>query len=193
MPLSAWDYQRLHMLVMLRNPGSLWIGTLGIAVIGWIFIPSGTPPAPKTAEEFVEFAQRPSTEREEALEAYNKALSMKPNLVEAYLGRGKLNIQQYYREKLSNKTNQNFARHHQMRQDYQKAATLSAKAFQEGQQADLLYQQAVTDYSKVKVFYQQQEQENGVKGINQLFAKVDRNYPAHNLCFPRTQQECLEE
>lgn len=81
MPLSAWDYQRLHMLVMLRNPGSLLIGTLGIAVIGGIFVPDGTPPAPKTAEEFVEFAQRPSTEPEEAMEAYNKALSMKPGIL----------------------------------------------------------------------------------------------------------------
>lgn len=190
MPLSAWDYQRLNMLVMLKNPGSLLLGTFGLGILGFLFS-SGTPPAPKTAEEFVEFAQRPSTEREEALEAYNKAISMKPNLVEAYLGRGKLNIQQYYREKLSNKTHKNFARHHQMRQDYQKAAALSAKAFQEGQQADLLYHQAVQDYNKVKVFYQQQGQENGVKGINQLFAKVDRNYPAHNLCFPQTPEECL--
>ena len=118
---------------------------------------------------------------------------MRPDFVEAYLGRGKLNIQQYYREKLSNKTNQNFARHHEMRQDYQKAATLSAKAFEKGQQADLLYQQAVTDYNKVKGFYQQQGQENGVKGINQLFAKIDKNYPVYNLCFPPTQQECLSQ
>jgi ABC-type glycerol-3-phosphate transport system substrate-binding protein len=184
---------RLYMFRMVSNPGSLWIGTLGIAVIGGIFVSDGTPPAPKTAEEFVEFAQRPSTEPEEVMDAYNKAISMRPDFVEAYLGRGKLNIQQYYREKLSNKTNQNFARHHQMRQDYQKAATLNAKAFEKGQQADLLYQQAVSDYNKVKGFYQQQGQENGVKGINQLFAKVDKNYPVHNLCFPRTQQECLSQ
>ena len=69
MPLSAWDYQRLSMLRMASNPGSLLIGTLGMAVIGGIFIPDGTPPAPKTAEEFVEFAQRPSTEPEEAMDA----------------------------------------------------------------------------------------------------------------------------
>ena len=80
-----------------------------------------------------------------------------------------------------------------MRQDYQKAATLNAKAFEKDQQADLLYQQAVSDYNKVKGFYQQQGQENGVKGINQLFAKVDRNYLVHNLCFPRTQKECLDQ
>lgn len=170
MPLSASDYQRLHMLVMLKNPASLLIGTLGIGILGFLFT-SGSPPAPKTAEEFVEFAQRPSTKREEALEAYNKALSMKPELIEAYLGRGKLNIKQYYQEKLSNKTNQNFARHHQMHQDYQKAAILSAKAFQKGQQADFLYQQAAQDYNKVKSFYQQQGQESGVKGINQLLEK----------------------
>ena len=57
MPLSEWDHQRLYMFRMVSNSGSLWIGTLGIAVIGGIFIPDGTPPAPKTAEEFVEFAQ----------------------------------------------------------------------------------------------------------------------------------------
>jgi len=191
MPLSAWDHQRLHMFGMLKNPGSLLIGTIGMSIVG-IFFSSGTPPAPKTAEEFVEFAQRPSTEREEALEAYNKAISMKPDLIEAYLGRGKLNIKQYYQEKLSNKTNQNFARHHQMRQDYQKAATLSAKAFQKGQQADFLYQQATQDYNKVKDFYQQQGQENGVQGIEQLFQKVDSNYPVHNLCFPRQPEDCLQ-
>jgi len=58
MPLSEWDHQRLYMFRMVSNPGSLWIGTLGIAVIGGIFVSDGTPPAPKTAEEFVEFAQR---------------------------------------------------------------------------------------------------------------------------------------
>jgi hypothetical protein len=147
---------------------------------------------PKTAEEFVEFAQRPSTEREEALEAYNKPLSMKPDLVEAYLGRGKLNIQKYYQEKLSNKTHQAFAHHHQMRQDYQKAATLSVKASQEGQKANSLYQQARQDYGKVKRFYQQQGQNNGVQGIEQLFQKVDRNYPVHNLCFPKQPEDCLQ-
>jgi len=192
MPLSAWDHQRLHMFVMLRNPGSLLLGTFGLGIMGFL-VSSGTPPAPKTAEEFVEFAQRPSTEREEAREAYNKAISMKPELVEAYLGRGKLNIQQYYQEKLSNKTNQNFARHYRINQDHQKAATLTAKASQKGQTADFLYQQALGDYNKVKSFYQQQGQDNGVQGINQLLLKVDRNYPVHNLCFPRTPEECLEK
>lgn len=190
MPLSAWDYQRLNMLVMLKNPGSLLLGTLGIGILGFLFS-SGSPPAPKTAEEFVEFAQRPSTEREEALEAYNKALSMKPVLVEAYLGRGKLSVQQYYQEKLSNKTHQAFARHHQMRQDYQKVTTLSARASQEGQKADFLYQQALQDYNKIKGFYQQQGQNDGVQGIEQLLQKVDRNYPVHNLCFPKTPDDCL--
>ncbi len=191
MPLSAWDYQRIHMFIMLKNPGSLLLGTIGIGVFGILFS-SGSPPEPKTAEEFVEFAQRPSTDREEAREAYKKAISMKPELVEAYLGRGKLNIQQYYQEKLSNKTNQNFARHHQMRQDYQKAATLSAEAFQEGQNANSLYQQAVDDYNKAKSFYQQRGQENGVQGIDQLFQKVDKNYPVHNLCFPKQPEDCLQ-
>jgi tetratricopeptide (TPR) repeat protein len=191
MPLSAWDHQRLHMFGMLKNPGYLLVGTLGMGILG-IFFSSGTPPAPKTAEEFVEFAQRPSTEREEAREAYNKALSLKPDLVEAYLGRGKLNIQQYYQEKLSNKTNQNFARHYRINQDYQKAATLSANASQKSQQANLLYQQAVEDYNKAKSFYQQRGQENGVQEIEQLFQKVNRNYPVHNLCFPKIPKDCLQ-
>lgn len=190
MPLSVWDYQRLHIFVMLRNPISLYVGTLGIGILGFL-ISAGSPPVPKTAEEFVEFAQRPSTEREEALQAYDKALSMEPNLVEAYLGRGKLNIQRYYQEKLSNKTHQAFARHYQANQDYKKAAILSADALQEGQKANSLYQQAFQDYNKAKNFYQQRGQDNGVQGIEQLFQNVDRNYPVHNLCFPRSPEDCL--
>jgi hypothetical protein len=88
--MNQWDFQRVNMLVMLRNPGALLIGTLGMGLMGLpsMLVSNRTPPEPKSAEEFIEYAQEPEREPQQALQAYTKAIALNPNLPEAYLGRG---------------------------------------------------------------------------------------------------------
>lgn len=192
MRLNPWDFQRVSMLIMLRNPGALFLGTLGMGLMGLTSVMfERTPPEPKTASEFIEYAQEPEREPQQALQAYTKAIALNPSLTEAYLGRGKVSVLEYYRQKLSEKTNTAFARNHRIHQDYKKADALSQQASKEKQLVGFLYQQAVQDYSKVKIMYQQQGKQNEIAGIDQLLQKVDRNYPAHNLCFPTTSSDCL--
>ncbi len=193
MGLSPWDFQRVNMLIMLRNPGALLLGTLGMGLMGLTSVMfERTPPEPKTAEEFIEYAQEPQREPQQALQAYTKAIALNPSLTEAYLGRGRVSVLEYYRQKLSYKTNTAFARKHQIHQDYKRAEALSQQASKERQLVSFLYQQAVQNYSKVKIMYQQQGKQNEIAGIDQLLQKVDRNHPAHNLCFPTTSSDCLQ-
>ena len=89
MRMSPWDFQRVNMLIMLRNPGALLLGTLGMGLMGITSVMfERTPTEPKTAEEFIEYAQEPEREPKQALQAYTKAIALNPNLPEAYLGRG---------------------------------------------------------------------------------------------------------
>jgi tetratricopeptide (TPR) repeat protein len=192
MGLSPWDFQRVNMLIMLKNPGALLLGTFGVGLMGWSsVIFHRTPPEPKTASEFIEYAQEPEREPQQALQAYSKAIALNPNITEAYLGRGKVSVLEYYRQKLSEKTNTAFARNHRIHQDYKKADALSQQASKERQLVSFLYQQAVQDYNQVKIIYQEQGKQNEIAGIDQLLQKVDRNYPAHNLCFPSSSADCL--